>query len=99
MIRIVECTLTWRQASRQQAIGGKLARSVQTSGETIDGKSCLLLNILNLSLSLSPYTCPPNRNDVFRIGQRVRPIFLNSGHLIGSGDMCPQIKSIYFLVL
>ena len=34
-------------------------------------------------------TCPPNRNDVFRIGQRLRPIFLNSGHLIGSGDMCP----------
>ena len=44
-------------------------------------------------------TCPPNRNDVFRIGQRVRPLFLNSVHLIGSGDMCPQIKSIYFLVL
>ena len=44
-------------------------------------------------------TCPLNRNDVFRIGQRVRPIFLKSGHLIGSEDMCPQIKSIYFLVL
>ena len=27
------------------------------------------------------------------------PIFFNSGHLIGLGDMCPQIKSIYFLVL
>ena len=44
-------------------------------------------------------TCLLNRNDVFRIGQRVRPIFFNSGYLIGSGDMCPQIKSIYFLVL
>ena len=45
------------------------------------------------------YICPPNRNDVFRIGQRVRLIFFNSGHPIGSGYMCPQIKSIYFLVL
>ena len=44
-------------------------------------------------------TCPPNRKDVCQSGQRVRPIFSNSVHLIGSGDMCPQIKSIYFLVL
>ena len=43
--------------------------------------------------------CPLNRNDVFRIAQRVRPIFFNSGHLIGLGDMCPQIKSIYFFGL
>ena len=45
------------------------------------------------------HTCVPNQNDVLRIGQRVRPIFMHSGHLIGSGDMCRQIKSIYFLVL
>ena len=45
------------------------------------------------------HTCLPNRNDVFWIGQKVRPIFFNSGQPIGSGDMCPQIKSIYFLVL
>ena len=44
-------------------------------------------------------TCLPNQNDVFRITQRLGPIFFNSGQLIGSGDMCPQIKSIYFLVL
>ena len=45
------------------------------------------------------YTCLPNQNDVFWIGQKVRPVFFNSGQPIGSGDMCPQIKSIYFLVL
>ena len=44
-------------------------------------------------------TCPLNQNDVFWIAQRVEPIFLHSGHLLGSGDMCRQIKSIYFLVL
>ena len=57
------------------------------------------LQMINMRLIVWLYTCPLNQNDVFRIGQRVRPIFLNSGHLIGSGDMCPQIKSIYFLVL
>ena len=45
------------------------------------------------------HTCLPNQNDVFWIGQKVRPVFFNSGQPIGSGDMCPQIKSIYFLVL
>ena len=35
----------------------------------------------------------------FWIGQGVRPMFWNSGNLIGSGDVCPQIKSIWFLVL
>ena len=44
----------------------------------------------------SNVTCPLNQNDVFRIGQRVRPLFLNSGHLIGSGDMCPQINPFTF---
>ena len=44
-------------------------------------------------------TCLLNRINVFWITQRVRPIFFNSGQLIGSGAMCPQIKSIYFLVL
>ena len=52
-----------------------------------------------LSCFVRPLTCPLNRNDVFRIGQWVRPIFFNLGYLIGSGDICPQIKSIYFLVL
>ena len=37
-------------------------------------------------------TCPPNWNDVLRIGQRVRPIFLHLGRVSGSGDMCRQIK-------
>ena len=41
-------------------------------------------------------TCPPNRNDVLRIGQRVRPIFFHSGHVSGSGDMCHQIKHVRF---
>ena len=48
---------------------------------------------------LSLHTCLLNQNDVFCIGQRVRPMFFNTGQPIGSGDMCPQIKSIYFLVL
>ena len=42
-------------------------------------------------------TCPLNRNDVFRIGQRVRPIFLNSGHLIGSGDTYVSSNQIHLL--
>ena len=49
--------------------------------------------------SLKLITCLLNRNEVFQIGPRLRPIFFDSGQLIGSGDMCPQIKSIYFLVL
>ena len=44
-------------------------------------------------------TCLLNQNDVFQKCQKVRPIFFNSGQLTSSGDMCPQIKSIYFLVL
>ena len=28
--------------------------------------------------------------------ERVRPVLFDSEHLIGSWDMCPQIKSIYF---
>ena len=41
-------------------------------------------------------TCPLNRNDVLRIAPRVRPIFFHSGHVIGSGDMCHQIKHVRF---
>ena len=44
-----------------------------------------------------PNTCPPNLNDVFWNTQKVRVIFFSSGQVIGSGDMCPQIKSIWFL--
>ena len=44
-------------------------------------------------------TCLPNLNDVFQIGQMVRPILFNSGQHIGSGNMYPEIKYIYFLVL
>ena len=44
-------------------------------------------------------TCPPNQNDVFWIGHKVRLIFFSSGQVTCSVDMCPQIKSIYFLVV
>ena len=33
------------------------------------------------------------------ISKNERPIFLNSGQFICSGDKCPQIKYFYFLVL
>ena len=56
-----------------------------------------------LDASPDPYvqvcTCLLNQIDVFQKCQKVRPIFFNSGQLTGSGDMCPQINSIYFFVL
>ena len=42
-----------------------------------------------------PYTCLPNRNDVFRVGQRVRLIFFNSRYVIGSGDISNQIHLLF----
>ena len=42
-------------------------------------------------------TCPPNQNNVFWKCEIVRLIFFSSGQVIGSVDMCPQIKSIWFL--
>ena len=46
----------------------------------------------------SPDTCLLNQNDVFRITQKVGPIFFNSGQPTGYGDMCLQIKPICTLV-
>ena len=42
-------------------------------------------------------TCPPNSNDVFRIGRSVGILFFHSGQPIGSVDMCLQIKHVQFL--
>ena len=42
------------------------------------------------------FTCLLNRNVVLQIAPRVRPIFFHSGHVIGSGDMCHQIKHVRF---
>ena len=59
----------------------------------------LLFRLLTMQGQVCFLTCLLNQNDVFRKCQKVRPIFFNSGQLTSSGDMCPQIKSIYFLVL
>ena len=41
-------------------------------------------------------TCPPNVNDVFRIGRSEGIIFFHSGQPIGSVDMCLQIEHVRF---
>ena len=57
------------------------------------------INVVKKERNHTLLTCLLNQNNVFRKFQKVRPIFFNSGQLTGSGDMCPEIKSIFFSVL
>ena len=89
----------YRSYSREETRDGEQLNCNGTKENQTESTQVIVQLWELISDNLKQNTCLPNQNDVFWIGQKVRPVFFNTGQPIGSGDMCPQIKSIYFLVL